>query len=700
MPQPGMPGVIRFGVFELEPQTGILRKHGVRVRLQEQPFQVLMALVEKRGEPVTREELRDKIWAHTNYGDLNHSLNITVNKIREALGDSAETPRYVETLPRRGYRFIAPVEGLTPTPTAPAPTAPEKRRMSKWTLPAVAAFAAVAVVTASVSLLYQPATPQLVWRRLTNDSSAKLGPVLSDGVRLFFRTPTGSGLRILQVPVSGGEPTALPVVPPPGPFYGLLDTTPNGQELLVASYDNVQSNAGPLWALRIVDGAKRRVGNFSAVLARYSPDGKRMLFTAGGVQKQASLWLASSDGSDARRLVEFKDRWIANPCWSPDGKRIEFGLWNFTSENLSAWEVMVDGTGSRRLFPDWADSQMPAGWTSDGRLLLVSQGQFWTVKQPRLFDRWRSRRVQLSAGEPVFTGFLRSRDNRTLYDVGTTPLGQLQRFESHSRTWEPFLGGISAITVEYSRDRQSVVYTTWPDGELWVRRADGSRPVQLTKAPMEASIGRWSPDGRAIAFIGKSESDQPKRVYLVDATGGSAHPVGSADCSAEDLAWMPDGKRIVYDAPFRQYATAEYHLRLLDVTTGQVAKFQDSEGLHSPRISPDGSTLAALFLSPLGNKLALYRFSEGVWKRPPHSGVADWPSWSHDSQSIWYYDLVGSAIVQFHIRENRFEDVLPLKIEEMKGLEGFWFGLAPSDDPMILRFRDVQQIYALDWKHP
>jgi DNA-binding winged helix-turn-helix (wHTH) protein/dipeptidyl aminopeptidase/acylaminoacyl peptidase len=700
MPQPEMTGVIRFGVFELEPQAGILRKHGVRIRLQEQPFRLLLALIEKRGEPVTREELRDKVWAGVAFGDFDHSLNIAINKIREALGDSAESPRFVETLPRRGYRFIAPVEAPATPPAAPIAAAPVRARMPGWIPLAGIALAAVVLITGAVAWLLPSTPPHLEWRRLTNDSSAKVGQVLPDGARLYFRTASGSGLQILQVPVSGGEPTALPVVPPPGPYYQLLDITPNGQELLVVSYDSVQSEGGELWTLRIVDGASRRVGNLLVRVARYSPDGRRILFTAGGWLKPGSLWVASSDGSNARRLLELKGQAIGTPCWSPDGKRVAFGQVNRATGEASAWEVLADGTGLRRLFPDWAEIHQPAGWTPDGHLLLNSRGQYWTVQQPRFFEHGQPRRVQLSFGEPSFAGWIRFRDSRTFYTVGSTPLGQLQRFDTRSRTWEPHLGGISAETVEYSRDRQSVVYATYPEGELWVRRADGSHPVQLTKAPMRASIGRWSPDGRVIAFAGHGTPDQPSRIYLVDAAGGSVRPACRKECEGLDLTWMADGKTIVFDTPLNRFRAAEYYLRLLDVATGEVTKLPGSEGLHSPRMSPDGSTLAALFLSPTGNRLMLYHFSEGVWRKIPQPGVgdADWPSWSHDGESIWYYDQVRGSIVRYHARENRHEDMLKLKVEEMAGLVGFWFNLTPDDEPMILRRRDIQQIYALDWK--
>src|ERR1019366_8116640 len=122
------PSLVRFGAFELDLRTGELRKHGIRLKLQDQPFQVLQALVERPGELVTREDLQRKIWADGTFVDFDQSLNRAVNKVREALGDTAENPRYIETMARRGYRFIAPVEGApklaAPVKCPPKPVAP------------------------------------------------------------------------------------------------------------------------------------------------------------------------------------------------------------------------------------------------------------------------------------------------------------------------------------------------------------------------------------------------------------------------------------------------------------------------------------------------------------------------------------------------------------------------------------------------
>src|SRR5258707_2918738 len=140
---------LRFGVFEVDLRAGELRKQGVRIKLQEQPFHVLTVLLQRPGEVVTREELRNQNWSADTFVDFDNSLNTAINKLREALGDSADNPRFIETLPRRGYRFIAPVSSEDAT---------EKRGMDSTPSPrwkfAIAVMAAFAIGVASTGALY------------------------------------------------------------------------------------------------------------------------------------------------------------------------------------------------------------------------------------------------------------------------------------------------------------------------------------------------------------------------------------------------------------------------------------------------------------------------------------------------------------------------------------------------------------------
>src|SRR5271156_4926207 len=115
---------VRFGPFEVDLNTRELRKTGTRVKLSGQPFLILAALLERPGQLVTREELRKHIWSEDTFVDFSHGLNAAVNKLREALCDSADDPRYIETLPRRGYRFVAQIEEVTSAPPIAAPSQP------------------------------------------------------------------------------------------------------------------------------------------------------------------------------------------------------------------------------------------------------------------------------------------------------------------------------------------------------------------------------------------------------------------------------------------------------------------------------------------------------------------------------------------------------------------------------------------------
>src|SRR4051812_2893569 len=178
MPEPSAPVLLQFGVFEVDLRAGELRKHGVRVRLQEQPFQILTMLLERPGETVTREELRSRLWAAETFVDFDHGVNKAVNRIRDVLGDSASSPRFVETVARRGYRFIADVavaEGVLSArreiasgeggsrqderalSVAAPPSSRPLRRWYPWTITAVAlALASIVVALALRSRGLQP----------------------------------------------------------------------------------------------------------------------------------------------------------------------------------------------------------------------------------------------------------------------------------------------------------------------------------------------------------------------------------------------------------------------------------------------------------------------------------------------------------------------------------------------------------------
>src|SRR6266478_356274 len=235
-----MPDKIRFGVYELDRDAMELRKHGVPIRLQEQPLRVLATLVERPGEIVTREELRERIWGKDTFVDFDQSLNKAVNRAREALNDDAGTPQYIETVPRRGYRFIAPVTGDSPTdqrgPTAPSNAIPDPdKRKSGWhrsrfvkSATLVTAAIVVGLGVAGLMLLKKPQKPTL--REARHMTPAGVAQALSrDGKLLAYASTIGGDVpHIWLQQTAGGE--AIPVTSGPDTDFW-PDFSPDGTRI-------------------------------------------------------------------------------------------------------------------------------------------------------------------------------------------------------------------------------------------------------------------------------------------------------------------------------------------------------------------------------------------------------------------------------------------------------------------------------------
>jgi len=184
--------IVRFGIYEMDLRTGELRKAGIRIKLQEQPFKVLKAMLERPGEVVSREELRRCIWPEESFGDFDHAVNIAVGKLRSALDDSADTPRFIETVPRRGYRFIAPTE--TSTTAAETALLPARRITSSlrksWGSYTLLAF--LMIIAAAVTIFYLRRPPIL-----TNKDSIVLADFSNSTGEVVFDTTLREGLAVL-----------------------------------------------------------------------------------------------------------------------------------------------------------------------------------------------------------------------------------------------------------------------------------------------------------------------------------------------------------------------------------------------------------------------------------------------------------------------------------------------------------------------
>src|SRR6202023_2908876 len=247
---------VSFGPFEVDLHTHELWKYGTRIRLVGQPFEILALLLSKPGELVTREELRGRLWPGDTFVDFDHGLNAAVNKLREALSDSAENPKYVETLPRRGYRFIAPVDGCSAPSGIGIAAAPERTKstfFARWV--AIAFLSLIVIVVLAWAMWRYPSRrTEVIERRLTansSENSVSSAAISPDGRYLAYADNTG----IFQKLIRTGETHPVPL--PPNFSARVDDWFPDGSHLLVSREG--QPGKASLWSISLFEGSPRQL---------------------------------------------------------------------------------------------------------------------------------------------------------------------------------------------------------------------------------------------------------------------------------------------------------------------------------------------------------------------------------------------------------------------------------------------------------
>ena len=675
-----------------------------------------MVLLQRPGEVVTREELRSLIWAADTFVDFDNSLNTSINKLREALGDSANNPRFIETLPRRGYRFIAPVDvaaGLVPAqqgdPNGVA-VRPQTNCGETVREPSLQSHSALGLSGAAVILiavlsywLTRPLMPPKVsgYTRITSDGRAKkfrfdaFPVIVTDGPRLYFTEAANSGMRstLNQASASGGETS--PVSTPFEHNVELSDITSNRSDLLLHTFVAGDSEM-PLWILPALGGVPRRVGDVLGRDAAWSPNGERIAYAKGH-----ELYVCKADGTEIQKLVAARGR-VRWPRWSPSGSVLRF-----TVGDAGAWtsieEVPVVGGRSRALLPGWKGIHCCGNWTADGGYYVFqstsdSGTDIWALRERTgFFRKGNGEPVQLTAGPMDFRSPVPSVDGKKLFVIGEQPRGQLVRFESKSGQFVPYFGGISAQDLDVSKDDQWVAYVTYPGRVLWRSRVDGSQRLQLTSLPMQAWLPRWSPDGKRIAFSA-GVPGEPDRIYVVAADGGKPTQLTARNHYETDPNWSPDQNSLMIGGePWLEESVA---IHLVDLKTRQVSTLPGSEGLFSPHWSPDGRYVVAM--SRDSRRLMLFDFSTHKWIELLNSPAA-YPNWSGDGSYVYFSNpyVAEPAVYRIRISDRKLELVTTLSRQRLGwNIAGKWTGLAEDDSPLVLRDTGSEEIYALDWEVP
>ena len=466
----------------------------------------------------------------------------------------------------------------------------------------------------------------------------------------------------------------------------------------------------PLYAVPVLGGSPHRLNDLSVVEAAWSPDGRLLFFSQAN-----GLYLANADGSAQRKLATVEG-WPRAPGWSPDGKKIRFSLQKtlVAGSSPSIWEISADGKGLHQILPGWNNpsDECCGAWTPDGKYFFFQSSKggtknIWAIREGgSAFYKVNHQPVQLTTGPAATDLPLPSLDGKKLFALSPRARGKLVRYNARTGDFVPYLSGISATCVDFSRDRQWIAYVQHPELTLWRSKIDGSEKLQLTFPSMEALMPRWSPDGTQIAFIGITP-DQRWHSYFVAADGtGTPQQIPNVPSEAgeTDPGWSPDGKSLVFAGTPSHHSLkpSPNAIHIMDMHTRKVTTLPGSEGLCSTRWSPDGRYIAAITND--NRRMMVYDLSSRRWSVLVENLYSGFNQWSENSQAIYF---LGSpkgkhtAIFRVRLSNHKLEQVTSLEhFRQASGLIGAWMGIAPDDSPMLLEDVGTQDIYALDLELP
>jgi serine/threonine protein kinase len=572
----------------------------------------------------------------------------------------------------------------------------ERQPSSRWQ---TWMLAGGALITLAVILGYVPTRPVAAPRvlrtvQLTNTNRPKSG-VITDGSRLYFIEGQSS---LSETSVTGGETFPIPNSLEDTGFSNVFDISPDGSVLLMNTARGTSLD-GPLWSVPVLGGSPRRLGSLEGHAGAWSPDGKQIAYCQGN-----EIFLAKSDGGEPRQLLPAAGT-ASDIRWSPDGSVLRFTVNDPKTNNRSIWQASTDGRNLHQLLPGWSDApnECCGKWTPDGKYFVFqarrdATADLWALReQGGLFRATRQEPVQLTTGPMNVGNPVPSRDGKKLFVQGWQPRGELLRYDLKSKQLAPYLSGIPAMGLDFSHDGQWVAYNDASDGTMWRSKVDGTQKLQLVFPSMLAYLPRWSPNGKQIAFFGHPPGE-PWQIYVVPAEGGTPELLYRSTTNSADPSWSPDGNSLAFgENSLNNQGSAVY---ILDVKTRQASKLPGSDGLYSPRWSPDGRYLAAIPLDSL--KLMLFDFTTQKWTALADLFVA-YPTWSRDGRYLYFDGILDNQESYFRaqISSGKLERIFSLKgFQAAGGAFGNWSGLAPDDSPLVVRDASIQEIYALDWDRP
>jgi Tol biopolymer transport system component/DNA-binding winged helix-turn-helix (wHTH) protein len=727
--------LLEFGPYRVDSDQRILTRGEEPIPLSPKAFDLLLALLERNGQVVLKDDLMKLLWPNTFVEESN--LGQHVFQLRKALGEKAQDSSYIVTVPGRGYRFAQTVRALPlvddivvesrsrsrvvieekiggnqvheSTDFALFPgreliALPASSEAIRWHRRRIVlfifAFLGALIGGLAVWAFSRPLPLPKVVRsvQLTRFGAVEpYGQALTDGSRVYFAQRTGGTSTLAQVSEQGGYPLQIATSVN---SVGLYDIDRRRSRLLVMSERSDADSGSPLWVVPTSGGSGRRVGDVLADDAVWSPDGQRIVYSL-----TTELFSVGDDGSQRRKLFSAPGH-IEYLRWSPNGQRISFTVRDVAGV-LTLWEIAPDGStphplsfGWKAPQKIWGEGECCGDWSPDGRFFLFRSERdrvdsVWVIRTDQdWLHRGRNIPVQLYTtadrlNEPRF-----SADGKKIIFVNSQERRELVRFDSEKKQFVPYLGGIPARHISFSRDGKWVAYKNQHDLTLWRSRVDGTGAQQLTFPPLDTYHPSWSPDGKRIAFEGSGT------LYMIPFEGGNPERLLSDDIKSGQPSWSPDGNSLLFTRWLEWNVPSIY---LMNLSTHRFAMIPDSENFEGPQWSPDGKYMAAS--DRKDQKLMLYDFSSHQWAPLSDGTPYGWGiRWSNDSKYIYYQHNHGEEeqpIYRVRISDRKVDQLTSSRqILRADVLSYSMTGLTPDNSPLASFLRRNSDIYALELDLP
>jgi Tol biopolymer transport system component/DNA-binding winged helix-turn-helix (wHTH) protein len=715
---------IRFGVFEADLLSGELRKSGVKLKLGGQPFQILTILLEQPGEVVTREEFQKRLWPDT-FVDVDHNLNTAINKIREALGDSSDSPRFVETLPRRGYRFIAPVErpgsGKIGVEVLNRGGVANQESERTRILRLAMLFAACLVLAGAGFFIYSrrqgfaPPKPRIL-TRVTFDDGLHIGVTWSpDGRYIAYSSDRGGKFEIWLQQLSGGNP--IQITKGPGNNWQ-PDWSPDGKYIAYRS----EEGDGGLYIVPALGGTglERKIAS-SGYYPRWSPDSSKILFQIMRFGLSSQFYVVGLDGSPPRAVQEdlTNQIWAMSAAWHPDGKRISIWVWDWQMKPSPLPMFLtapVDGGAAIKteIGPEilktakviagsgisaWADSDFKFSWARSGTAIYFERTfrgarNIWRMNvDPQTLEAVTIER--LTTGTELDSEFSVSPDGSKMAFTGESRRVQAWMFPfdaqrgrvtgSGSAVTSP---GMEAWETTISPDGRRLAFSAKRSGrwELWEKSlADGQEKPLAADDSYVRTEPQWSPDGTRLAYYRMNPSTAEGQGVIWSKNRGE-EPITVLSKSGPFLFdWSADGEWLLASQASMENGQAEIWKlpaagRAANENARKLVASDAQSNLWQCRYSPDGRWIVfeAEGIGPTGHKSAIYvtpAAGGGPWTTITEGKHwDDKPRWSPDGKIIYFLSERGG-----------FFNVWGIHFDPVKGrTEGEPFQVTTFDNPRLM----------------